>query len=156
MQLQLTIRRIKRAHIAQAVVAMVLMLVLLSAAVPFETLSSSHQCRMACCVAKSSQASSDHCSIKDHSSAQTSSSQDSLPTESIASPALMKPCSPECCAGVLSSAQGRRQRNQATLAGVVKPHPPTLVVFSRQSINPVRFFSHLSDPSLPRGPPLFI
>ena len=155
MQLQLTIRRIKRAHIAQAVVAMVLMLVLLSAAVPFETLSSSHQCRMACCVAKSSQASSDHCSIESHSSAQTSSSQDSLPTESIASPALMKPCSPECCAGVLSSAQGRRQRDQTTLADLVKPHPPTPVVFSRQSINPARFFSHLSDPSLPRGPPLF-
>lgn len=147
---------IKRIHIAQTVVAIALILVLLAAATPFETLASGHSCQMACCLAKSRQASSDHCSMEEHHREQTSSSQTSPPLPRLSSPALMRPCSPDCCIGMSSFAQGRRHRDQARLIHAARPRPPAPVVLSPPSIYLAHFFSHLCDPSIPRGPPLFI
>lgn len=153
-QLRSTVFWIKRTHVAHTVVAIVLILVLLAAATPFDTLASGRRCQMACCVARSLQASSDHCSIEERHRTQTSSSQTSPPSASLASPAMLRHCSSECCTGMLSFARGRRQRDQAMLAHATRHRTSTLVVISRQSIYLALFHSRLCEPSIPRGPPL--
>jgi hypothetical protein len=166
-----------RASSARIVLALMLMFVLLSSVAPFSSLAA-RGCKMACCVGKA-QGMASSCSftfaserqaqISDeqgkehsaHSHAQhvsphgASSSEESSQTASLAAQAMTSPCSLECCTGALSSVQGRRQRNHAIIADAAKPRPSTLLVFSRQSINPARFLSHLRDQSVTRGPPLF-
>ena len=167
----------ERAKIARISLASVLLLVLLSSIVPFSALAS-RGCKMACCIAKLSHG-RESCSVKfagenqleesdnqgeehsahnhaQHAGAHSSSlSDESSQTASPASQAMTSPCSPECCTGALSSVQERRQRDQAIIADAAKLRPSTPVVFSRQSINPARFLSHLRDQNTPRGPPLF-
>lgn len=168
----------ERASIARIVLALMLMLVLLSSVAPFSSLAS-RGCKMACCVGKA-QGMASSCSFTfaserpaqipdeqgeedaapnhaQHVGAHGSSSNEELSqAASPASQAMTPPCPPECCAGALSSVQGRRQRDHAISANATKPRPSATVVFSFESIDLARFLSHICDQSIPRGPPLFI
>jgi hypothetical protein len=99
-------------------------------------------------------------SVQQHGAAKASPAQHSTsrvtspPAASVASQAMTTPCSPECAAAAtLSSSQGRRPRELASLTVSLRPRPPTRGLFKGHFTVPARKSAEARRRLRPRAPP---
>ena len=93
----------------------------------------------------------------EHSTGSTAkrSTPESAPPDATSVRAFAKPCPPECGAGTCGSSTQSRPRDDAALAYVDKPRPPSRPSHSQSSVNPDAALAALCRRSRPRGPPSF-
>lgn len=84
----------------------------------------------------------------------TNSTSTAPATASLATPAITKPCQPDCGGLVSRSTGSRRQRDEAALAYSNRPHPPSRAKLQANDYRLTQALDACARRGVPRGPPV--